>query len=242
MNESRYNIYRIDDVLIKAGYIFLALFVLVGGTAVSNMVKQVPTDQTETLFTAAMMLFLPSMVFLLIGYSFRGKEQVAAAIMHKMDMATEVSVADLMKSSGISRRTVEQALLLINRRGLGYYILEKESDRIVDGRLRRTMVVVEQCERCGSAISESFPASQAEPPLCPYCGTPQAIDRWNDMRNRVLEDIRKHTIPSPRTGPGGPVRAVPASGRQAFSLPIFILLLLFFWPAAIVYAAVRYYK
>ncbi len=242
MNQGRYNIYRIDDILIKAGYVFLALFILVGGTTVSNMVKQVPADQTEALFTAAMMLFLPSMVFLLIGYSYRGKEEVAAAIMHKMEISTEASVADLMRSAGFSRRSVEQALHLINRRGLGYYILEGESDRIVDGRLRRTMVMVEQCERCGSAMSESFPASRSEPPFCPYCGTPVAIDRWNDMRNRALEDIRKQNIPSIQTGPMARIPAASAAGRKAFSLPMFILLLVFFWPAAIVYAVVRYYK
>jgi len=96
--------------------------------------------KADVTYTAAMMLFLPSMVFLLIGYNFRGKDQIAAAIMHKMEMRPEASVA---------------------------------------------------------------------------------IDRWNDMRNRALADIRKHNIPSTRTGPGGRVPAIPASGRQVFSLPIF---------------------
>ncbi len=242
MNEDRYNIYGIDDILIKAGYVFLALFILTGGTAVSNMVKGASPDQSEKLYTAALMLFLPAMVFLLIGYSFRRKEQVTSAIMHKMKITPEAPVADLMKSSGISRRAVEQALLLINRRGLGYYILEGEPEKIIDGRLHRTMVLVDRCDSCGSAISQSFPASQAALPLCPYCGTPVGIDRWNDMRNRALEDIRKQDAPSNQTGNIAPMQAVSAPARKTFSLPVFILLLLFFWPAAIIYAAVRYNK
>jgi hypothetical protein len=242
MNEDRYNIYSIDDILIKVGYVFLSLFILTGGTAVSNMVKGATPDQSEMLYTAALMLFLPAMIFLLIGYIFRGKERVAAAIMHKMEITPEVSVADLMKSSGISRRAVERALLLINRRGIGYYILEGESDRIVDGRLYRTMVLVDRCERCGSAISQSFPVSQTEPPLCPYCGTPVGFERWNDMRNRAFEDIRKQDAPSIQTGNLPQTLAASADSRKTFSKPVFILLLLFFWPAAIIYAAVKYNK
>ena len=41
MDGDKYNIYRIDDVLVKTGYVFLVLFVLTGGTAVSNMAKGV---------------------------------------------------------------------------------------------------------------------------------------------------------------------------------------------------------
>ncbi len=242
MEQDKYNIYRIDDVLIKVGYVFLVLFILTGGTAISNMVKQAPANQASTLHTAAALLLAPAALFILIGYSYRRKEQVAAAILHKMELAREATVTDLMKSTGYSRRMVEKALVLINRRGLGYYVQEKGLDRIVDGRLRRNMVLIDRCDRCGSGISKSFPASQIEPPQCSYCGMPVGIDRWNDMRNSAMKDILRQdamALPVADTGQGGPAAA---TGRASFSLPIFILLLLLFWPAAIVYAVSRYNK
>jgi hypothetical protein len=242
MKKDQYNIYSIDDVLIKVGYVFLVLFILTGGTAISNMVKQVSTDQSASLQTAAALLLVPASVFLLVGYGFRRKERVAAAILHKMELAREAPVTDLMKSAGYSRRMVEQALVLINRRGLGYYVLDRGTDRIVDGRLRRNMVLVDRCDRCGSGISKSFPASQTEPPHCPYCGSPVGIDRWNDMRHSALEDImRQDAMEIPAADTGQP-SATASRGRASFSLPLFILLLLLFWPAAIVYAVSRYNK
>ena len=242
MERERYNIYRIDDVLIKVGYVFLVLFVLTGGSAVSTMVKQASPDQSDTLFIATASLFIPAAHFLLIGYNFRAREQLTAAILHKMELAGEVPVTDLAKSVGFSRRTVEQALLLINRRGLGYYVLDRGSDRIIDGRLRRNMVLVDRCDRCGSSISKSFPASQEGPPKCPYCGTPVGIDRWHEMRSMVLEDIRNQDLRD--SAPGRISKGVPAapSARPVFSLPVFILLLFIFWPAAIIYAVSRYNK
>ncbi len=242
MREDRYNIYRIDDVLIKVGYVFLVLFVLTGGTAVSAMVREGSIDQSDTLFMATASLFIPSAFFLLTGYHFRAKEQVAAAILHKMEAAREAPVPDLMKSIGRNRRSVERALLLINRRGLGYYVLDRGSDRIIDGRLQKKMVLVDRCDRCGSGISRSFPASREEPPQCPYCGTPVGLDRWNDMRNRVLEDIRDQDTRDPVPAGIGQVIPPAPGARRVFSLPVFILLLFIFWPAAVVYAVAKYNK
>jgi len=241
MREDRYNIYRIDDVLIRVGYVFLVLFVLAGGTAVSAMVRQGSIGQSDTLFMATASLFIPSALFLLTGYHFRAKEQ-AAAILHKMETAREAPVPDLMKSIGRNRRSVEQALLLINRRGLGYYVLDRGSDRIIDGRLQKKMVLVDRCDRCGSGISRSFPASREEPPQCPYCGTPVGLDRWNDMRRRVLEDIREQDSRDSVPAATGHIAPQAPGARRAFSLPVFILLLFIFWPAAVVYAVAKYNK
>ena len=242
MDGERYNLYRIDDVLIKVGYVFLLLFILTGGTALSAMLKQPSPDRSDTLFVATASLFIPAALFLMIGYHFRAKEQVAAAILHKMELAQEAPVADLMASTGYGRRTVEWALLLINRRGLGYYVLDRGSDRIIDGRLQKKMVLVDRCDRCGSGISRSFPASQEEPPKCPYCGTAVAADRWKEMRRTVLEGIKDQDIrDSVQAGAGQGAPAAPGA-RKDFSLPVFILLLFIFWPAAVVYAVAKYNK
>ncbi|HNW30897.1 MAG TPA: hypothetical protein PKN50_20645, partial [Spirochaetota bacterium] len=66
--------------------------------------------------------------------------------------------------------------------------------------------------------------------------------RWHEMRSMVLEDIRNQDLRD--SAPGRISKGVPAapSARPVFSLPVFILLLFIFWPAAIIYAVSRYNK
>ncbi|HOD15568.1 MAG TPA: hypothetical protein PLA65_11650 [Spirochaetota bacterium] len=236
MNEEDLNIYRVDDIFIKVGYICLVFMVLIGGTMISAMARGKPLVNSKSMYLGAAMFGVPAVLFLAIGYAVRRREKTAATIWRKLETASEVAARDLMAGSGLSRGRVERALLTINSRGRGFYVWDRDTDLIVDVRLRQGMMLVENCDRCGARIGGKFPVTLEQVPVCPYCGNPLNMDRWNDLKRKVIGDIKDRTMIDDRTA-----AADETSGRKfSFSKPLFVVLLLLFWPAALIYALVRY--
>ena len=220
MNDRRHNLLRIDDILIKMGFVFLVpcIYVLVIDTD--------GIDQTRLLLS--LLFGLPAVAFLVAGYRARRRERRALSVWKKLDLASDVAASDLLGATGYTRPQLEDALLLINRRGEGFYVWDRESDRIVDGRLRAATIVVESCPGCGSGINKTFPVS-AGPPVCPYCGKALAPERWNELKEQALARIENS-----RQQPA----ALPLS-LSPFRLSNFITIIIFFWPAAVIYATRR---
>lgn len=221
MKDRRHNLLRIDDVLIKIGLLFLFAFIYV------LVIDTNGIDQTRLLLT--LLFGLPAVAFLVAGYRARRRERRALSIWKKLDLASDVAAADLLGATGYTRPQLEDALLLINRRGDAFYVWDRESDRIVDGRLRTATVIVENCPGCGSGINKSFPVS-AGPPVCPWCGKALAAERWNELKEQAFARIENS-----RQQPAGPAPAA----LTPFRLSTFILLIIFFWPAAVIYATRR---
>ena len=77
-----------------------------------------------------------------------------------------------------------------------------------------------ECQNCGAEISKTDKR-------CPYCGTANP----------------NYSVPAAVVSSFGPsstssgTTTVPT--QSSFSVPLFIVLLIFFWPAAIVYAIVK---
>lgn len=77
------------------------------------------------------------------------------------------------------------------------------------------------CNSCGGDI-------HSHEPVCKYCGA-ENHDYVAPARKESSEDSR----PQPQNVNVQPVR------YSGFNVGVFILLLIFFWPAAIIYAIVR---
>lgn len=232
MNNADFNLYRIDDIFIRTGYGCLVFFILIGGTIVSNMAKGAALINPDSMYTGAIMFGVPAIIFLAAGYAVRRREKAAAAVYRALETASEVTARDLAAGTGFSRGRIEKALLAINRRGRGLYVWDRDSDMIVDARLRQGMIMVENCDRCGARIGKKFPVSPDRAPQCPYCGNPLNMDRWNELKRKFIDDMKSRDMQAAVSQP---------AGRQAaFSKPLFVILLLLFWPAALIYALVRY--
>jgi hypothetical protein len=236
MNEADLNIYRIDDIFIKVGYGCLVFFVLIGGTMISAMAQGKPLVNSGSMYFGVVMFGLPAALFLAIGYSVRRREKTAATVWRKLETASEVAARDLVAGTGFSRGRVEKALATINSRGRGFYVWNRDTDLIADVRLRQGMMLVENCDRCGARIGEKFLLNLERVPECPYCGNPLNMDRWNDLKRKVIDDIKDRTMKDDRQA-----AIDQTAGRKfSFSTPLFFILLLLFWPAALIYALVRY--
>lgn len=98
------------------------------------------------------------------------------------------------------------------------------------------MILVENCERCGARIGKRYPISLDRAPSCPYCGNPLNMERWNDLKRRVIDGMKRNDL-----GSAARDAAVHAAYEKTpFSKPVFIILLILFWPAGLIYALVKY--
>jgi hypothetical protein len=236
MNNADFNIYRIDDIFIKIGYGCLILFILIGGTIVFKMAKSEALINPDSMYVGAIMFGVPALIFLAAGYSVRRREKTAVSVWRTLEMSPEVPARDLMAGTGFNRSCIEKALLTINRQGRGLYVWDRDSDTIVDVRLRQGMIMVENCDRCGARIGKKFPVSLDRAPQCPYCGNPLNMDRWNELKRNFIDDMKSRDMLTDRQAAAGQ----PAGRQAAFSKPLFVILLLLFWPAALIYALVNY--
>lgn len=235
MNNTR-NIYTIDDTLIRAGYVFL-VFSLLGVAALARNWATIPDEKKPVSATLVAAAAIPTAIFLTMGYLFRKRERIIASILGRLELALETSIQSLMASTGHSRAAVEHAVDVINRRNLGFYVWDRNSGVIADARLNRTMVSVDSCAHCGSKIGTTFPALASEIPECPYCGTPLDVSHWNALKFKAIESIKNEKQPTAGVNGPGPRGGAAA---QDFSIGLFVILLMLFWPGAVIYAVVKY--
>jgi hypothetical protein len=231
MPHAKYNLYRIDDILIKIGWFFLIVFLIFAFVFLAGLAKNWPYGYSTRRLVGTIAFGIPAAGFLVAGQTIRRRERRAVAVWQKLEMAVEVSASDLEAATGYDRLTIAEALLLINRRGNAFYVWDRQTDMIVDGRLRKKTVLVESCPSCGSGINQAFPLAATEPPACPYCGKHLAAERWNGLKEKTLEKIGQD---ADRTK-----TAVTHPEITEFRMPTFLLLLFLFWPAALVYALRR---
>ncbi|HOP65393.1 MAG TPA: hypothetical protein PK358_10080 [Spirochaetota bacterium] len=222
----RFDIYKIDNIMIKAGYIFLFFFITTAYSTFSDVSSGKPFDY-ESL---PVLLFLGggAAAMLSVGYYYRNVENRVNSILKILTIASEVSLTELQRSTCFSVKSIEDALVIINKKLPYYYVLDSNSGMISDGRLKTRLVRVESCSGCGRVINQDFPVSPDTVPVCPYCGAPFKIEKWNSLKREAISDIQK----------SDPLRDDDIQHivyPENFSWLLFIILLIFFWPAAIVY-------
>lgn len=227
----KHDIYTIDNILIKGGYIFLVLFVLIGYSMISKI------EGDFNLFYEK----IPSLVFLISGsvlmlwsgYHFRNIENRINTILKILTITSEVSLTELHRNTGYSIKEIESAIFTINKKLPYYYVINKSSDTISDGRLTTKLARVENCASCGKKMNMDVSVSSDSIPECPYCGVPLHPDRWNSLKREAILDIQKNRFSK---SSDSKVKIIP----DDFSWPIFIFLIVFFMPAGLIYYVIKY--
>ena len=218
-NMRKKNIHKIDDYLIRAGWVFCIgfLFNLPAGGRV------------------ALMWFALSFLLLLVGYVIRRQENKVIAVWNIIEQLGNISVDELARSTGLPRKFILTAVNTINLNTGEYYLHDPVHDRIIDRqRIQSESVSIrEKCDSCGALIHLRVTTGQKIKPVCHYCGTPVSATAMNHLDNISVEQQLKRTQSAPRS-----------LGKIEFSPLLFVVLLVVFPPAAIVYAlfkASRYY-
>lgn len=218
---AKYNFYHIDDVLIRTGLI-TALIVIV---LVAN--DKIAFSLANPLLYACV---LPPLAFLLIGFAVRRREKRTLAIWRTLDRNVSTRVPELLSNSSFTRRELMQAVQLLNDRGLGFYVWQRDSDTISDARLGDEYIHLENCESCGAPVGLKVSLALHDVPRCPYCHAAATSHHLNLLKRDAIAELRGTVRPG--RAHGIPVRR----GQSAMSIPFFIVLLIFFWPAAIAYS------
>jgi len=205
---------KIDNYLIRAGWLGL-LLAAVGALATPQAPVAFEWAGPRWLMWVGLAAAIP---LLAAGLLIRGKERRVDALWHILETEPEVRVGDLVDSTGLSRPFVREALALINAQPGAFFVWNRETDTIVHGRLRERSVAVSTCESCGGKVNAVYSLEGSVAPSCPYCGGAVLLGDWNARRREVLDSLR---------GEGQ---------RRPFSVWLFIVLLLVFWPLAVAYA------
>ncbi|MCK5813473.1 MAG: hypothetical protein KAH03_04410 [Cocleimonas sp.] len=206
------NIYTIDNWLINTGRILFIIFFI-------STCSRASTQHYDWV-SPALGLFI-AIGLLIVGNIIRRREKKIIAVWNILEHSTEVSAQELMQQTGFNTLFIEDALRLINGRGHTYYIWDKEQDKIIDGRLRTAVITDVKCENCGAKISEITRLDTHKSPNCTYCGEAVSAKKINKLKSEAMDKIRDST---------------PRNNSKGFSLWVFILLLIIFWPAAVAYA------
>jgi hypothetical protein len=164
----------------------------------------------------------------LTGLRIRRREERALALFTLIDRDVEISARDLVRDSDWTPALLDRAIRDLNNVGAAYVVWDRDSQLIQDGRLRRSSMLVDDCGSCGAKISLQVPIGEASAVRCPYCDA--AIDAGviAEEKARIIDELEEDRSKGSERDPWG------AIGGE-FSIGIFFLLFLCFWPAALLY-------
>lgn len=159
------------------------------------------------------------LILVVIGYYFRSREKKIISVWNALDHAGEARVADLSINLGLPREFILKHLKDINVQTHGAFTYDSRSDKIINSRLLTEFLVMVDCVSCGTKINQKVSLDLSNPPRCNYCGTGVPADHLNKLKQEVILSLKSR----------------PASIESDFSIGVFVALMIFFWPAAVIY-------
>lgn len=225
------NIFIADDMLIKTGYVLLCLAILTTLVALpllDNVAVARGDMGSGIMALAVFVLAIMPIAFLTAGYRIRAKEKKYLAVWNILEQTLEVSIDDLADNTGLSKETISKALHEINRRGTAFFIYDRPSGLIFDGRLKSQTIAINTCPACKNTLGYTIPLVVSKLPRCKYCGTDLDASHVNRLKQ---EKIRFILASGPSDGT--------AQQRGNFSWVVFVILLFVFWPLALGYALMK---
>jgi hypothetical protein len=222
----RANLLRIDDTLLRAGWIAA----LVWGAA--SLVALVLALNEEIRMGSAIAGSLVGaslpIALLVAGAKLRRREKRAWGLHRLIDDHVEVSAADLLLGSDFTPETLDRAIRDLNNAGAAFLVWDRKSGRIQDGRLRTSRVTVDECGSCGAKVQIDVRLGDVASARCPYCHDPIGAERMMEEKAALIEKL------------GADPGAQRAQTTSSFSVPVFVVLLFVFWPLAIGYAFLKW--
>lgn len=221
---ARPNLLRIDDVLLRAGGIACLLWCL-GAVIALGFVLNDALPASRALGLVVLGASAP-IGLLVAGFKVRRRENRAWALHRLVDDHVELSASDLLRDSDFTQASLDRAIRDLNNAGAAYLIWDRKADVIQDGRLRTTKVEIEDCPSCGAKVSVTLRVGDVAGARCPYCHDPFGAERHNEEKAQLIDAL--DTDPE--------ITSARNRSDSSFSIPIFAILTLFFWPLGIGYA------
>jgi len=243
------DIFKIDNYLIKFGVFFLivgSLSVLLDprsyndllvtkdniiytfenyeGRTLEEIQQELGSETKVTAIKTPVIrpsIAISGLILLIVGIVFRKKENKIISIWDALERTTEGKLRDLEVSLGISRAFILENLKHINAQQGAYYVYISAKDIIVDGKLIEEHVVSLSCSGCGNNINKKVSLAHLDDLACTYCGAAISVVELTKLRNNIIEENE--------------IAQAARSNSSSFNFTLFSILLLLFWPAAIMY-------
>lgn len=223
------NLYKIDDVLLRAGVIIGALALLA--------ISKTMADGSLTLSTIVglMLLVACPVTLLILGRNMRRREKLVVEIWRLVKAQGQVPVEQIYQMTSFGRRQIAAAVERINRKCNALLVWDEAQDVIRDDSVRRhTLTYSEDCSSCGGSVNVEVSSHETDY-SCPFCGGGLDSSGINPLLEKLqtrqgLDRQQQVSFAAPVDAPSG----------NKISIVIFMLLLMFFWPAAVFYALKAY--
>jgi hypothetical protein len=219
---ARPNLLKIDDVLLRAARTVGLLWLLASTIGLGLVVNAGSTLLGPGLL--ALVAGSAPLGLLIAGLKLRRRENRAWALHRLVDDHVEIPASDLLRDSDFTAKSLGRAIRDLNNAGASFVVWDREADVVQDGRLRRTLVEIEVCGSCSAKVSLSLRIGDVRAARCPYCHDPLRAEGLLEEKARLIDELDA----DPATARPDP--------RSSFSLPIFVVLTIVFWPLAVGYA------
>lgn len=177
--------------------------------------------------------FLLSLIFpasfFALGYKFRKEEKEILSLLHFLEKTIDISMSDIIGTLGLKKPSILKYLNSINQYRPELYIYNQQTERIFDSRLKREYLHIGNCPSCGAITNQRVSIDFSMLPECRYCHTPFPVNFLNELRMKIFDNLQKQKVSI----------STPPEQKKEFKVWIFILLLLFCWPFALIYASTR---
>ncbi|MFK7888167.1 MAG: hypothetical protein AB8G16_15005 [Gammaproteobacteria bacterium] len=228
MSDARPNLYRIDDTLIRGGYIAMVVAFVFAGRLIT---------ESYFGFSRWLMFFvvaLAPVAMLWIGYAIRRRENRILDVGRVLARHHTVPIRDLCEMSGFSPERLREAVAVLNRKLAAGLSWQEEHGLVTRFEMQSlgSLSHAQRCESCGASVTVDVDASTSAADLrCTYCHG--ALD--GQHISTLQMQLRQPKIQTFAAVPAAPAKAAP----KRFSMLVFVLLAVFFWPGAVIYAVVR---
>jgi hypothetical protein len=220
----RPNLLKIDDVMLKAGS-WTALAWLLG--SVIGVVIALDAEAGLARTGGFILVFASAPIGLWVaGFKLRQREKRAWALYRLVDDHVELPAPDLLRDSDFTAKTLSRAIRDLNNSGGVFLVWDRKADVIQDGRLRSARILVEDCGACGAKVSINVRIGDFALARCPYCQDLLGAERLIEEKAQLIDEL--DTDPE--------VMSARYKMPTDFSVGIFIVLTLIFWPFGITYA------
>jgi hypothetical protein len=228
MNNDRPNLYRIDDVLIRVGFVALGAVLLFGSRLVTEAYLGLSRWLVFALFACA------PLAMLVLGYRIRRREDRIVDMGRVLSRHHTVSIRDLCEMTGFSRAQLREAVSVLNRKLAAGLSWQEDQDLVTrfEAQPLGSLSHAQRCESCGASGTVDVDASTSADDLrCNYCSG--ALD------GRHIANLQLQLRQPQRMSFAAMPQAQPQTPRKPFSMTTFVLLAVFFWPGALIYAVVK---
>jgi len=215
------NLLKIDDLLLRAGAILGVLWVF--GSLVAIAIGAESGKIGAALLGVAACATAPIGI-LAGGFKLRRREKRAWALARLVDDHVELPASELLRDSDFTSATLERAIRDLNSAGAAFLVWDRDADVVQDGRLRAARVLVDDCPSCGGKVSLRLQLGDLSSTRCPYCQSPLDSQHLLEERARLIDELE--TPPTRLASPE----------ESNFSLGVFIVLTVIFWPFGLGYA------